>query len=97
VLPKPDFCATHPTDPTCVVFGGSAGSSPGSDGKQVAQAVQSTVQLINQGQGSSTASGAGQTEADNKKPEQAGKASGPAQAENTGAKNEKPATKMYCN
>jgi filamentous hemagglutinin family protein len=97
VLPKPDFCATHPTDPTCVVFGGSAGSSPGSDGKQVAQAVQGTVQLINQGQGSSTAPGAGQTEADNKKPEQAGKASGPAQADNTGAKNEKPATKMYCN
>jgi filamentous hemagglutinin family protein len=101
VLPKPDFCGTHPGDPTCAIFGGSSGSNPGSDGKEVAQAVQNTVQLINQGKGGTAANAAGSTQQaegqDNKNSGQGSKASGPAQAENTGAKNDKPATKMYCN
>jgi len=101
VLPKPDFCGTHPGDPTCAVFGGNGGSNPGSDGKQVAQAVQNTVQLINQGNGGTATNATGSTQQtegqDNKNSGQTGKATGPAQAENTGAKNEKPATKMYCN
>jgi filamentous hemagglutinin family protein len=100
VLPRPDYCSAHPTDPVCAVFNPGAGSGPDSDGKQVAQAVQGTVQLINQGKGGagSSAPGSGPAEGqENGKPEQAGKATGPAQAENTGAKNEKPVTKMYCN
>jgi filamentous hemagglutinin family protein len=101
VLPKPDFCSIHPGDATCAILGGSGGSAA-SDGKLVAQAVQNTVQLINQGKGDTGAGtgaqGAQQGEAqDNKNSGPAGKATGPAQAENTGAKNDKPATKMYCN
>jgi hypothetical protein len=64
----------------------------------VAQAVQGAVQLINRGTSdaaSTTATTAGDN--DNKAPGQTGKVSDKAQAENTGAKNEKPATKMYCN
>jgi hypothetical protein len=95
VLPQPDYCATHPADPTCAIFSGGATDI---QGKPVAQAVQGTVHLINGGISEvapSTGKPAG--EENDKQPGQAGKDKGPAQAENTGAKNEKPATKMYCN
>jgi filamentous hemagglutinin family protein len=97
VLPQPDYCGTHPSDPTCAVFSGSGGTAD-VQGKPVAQAVQGAVQLINRGTSdaaSTTATTAGDN--DNKAPGQTGKVSDKAQAENTGAKNEKPATKMYCN
>jgi hypothetical protein len=98
VLPQPDFCSTHPADPTCAVFTGGSGAAD-VQGKPVAQAVQGTVQLINQGNGSVTPSSPGQPAdgQDNKKPDPAAKPAGPAQADNSGAKNEKPAAKMYCN
>ena len=98
VLPKPDFCGTHPGDPSCAVFTGNGGAQSG-DGKQVAQAVQGVVQLINQSKPGVTTPGAGRQGGaqDDKNPGQGGRASGPAQAENTGAKNEKPAAKLYCN
>jgi hypothetical protein len=47
VLPQPDFCSTHPSDPTCVIFSGGAGDGQNTQGTPVAQAVQTTVQLIN--------------------------------------------------
>jgi filamentous hemagglutinin family protein len=97
VLPKPDFCGTHPADPTCAIFTGNGGSTQSADAKQVSQAVQGVVQLINQSKPGVTTPGAGQQTEDNKNPGQGGRAAGPAQAENTGAKNEKPATKLYCN
>jgi hypothetical protein len=98
VLPQPDYCGTHPSDPTCAVFSGSGGTAD-VQGKPVAQAVQGTVQLINQGAPATTATNAGKPagEENNKDTGAASKATGPAQAENTGAKNEKPAAKMYCN
>jgi filamentous hemagglutinin family protein len=98
VLPQPDYCSTHPADPTCAIFTGGSGTAD-VQGKPVAQAVQGTVQLINQGNGSVTPSPPGQPAdgQDNKKPDPAAKPAGPAQADNTGAKNEKPAAKMYCN
>jgi filamentous hemagglutinin family protein len=88
VLPQPNYCSVNPGDPSCAVFNGNGGSAQNTGGKQVSQAVQGTVQLINQGQAG---------EPDNKNPGQDGRAAGPAPAENTGAKNAKPATKMYCN
>jgi filamentous hemagglutinin family protein len=99
VLPQPSFCSVHPADPTCAIFtgsGGSSGSQQG-DGKQVAQAVQDTVHLINRGTAEVTPAPAPAGGEPDKKDTGAGRATGPAQAENTGAKNEKPATKMYCN
>jgi filamentous hemagglutinin family protein len=96
VLPQPDFCGTHPGDPACLVFNGSSGTAQ-PQGKQVAQAVQDTVQLINRG-AADVAPNTGRPAADDKSKEAGqGKVTGPAQAENTGVKNEKPATKMYCN
>jgi hypothetical protein len=99
VLPQPDFCGTHPGDPRCAVFTGNGGSAQTSDGKQVSQAVQGVVQLLNPGRGATTQPGTGQQAEgqDDRNPGQTGKVTGPAQAENSGAKNEKPATKMYCN
>jgi filamentous hemagglutinin family protein len=97
VLPKPDFCATHPLDPTCQVFNPAPGSNGGADKKEVAQAVQTTVTLINNSteslDRSDTASGGGSAGPD----KGAEKSAGPAASENSGAKNEKPATKTYCN
>jgi hypothetical protein len=97
VLPKPDFCGAHPSDPTCAVFNGNGGAND-TQGKSVTHAVQTAVQLINRG-GSDAALTTGQAagEENDKGSGQAGKVTGPAQAQNTGAKNEKPATKMYCN
>lgn len=117
VLPKPDFCATHPADPTCVVF--NPNPTTGSTEKEktpVADAVQTTVTLINSGtQGKTSpatgggagtapvtppASGGGSssgTDSDKSSDKQSDKQAGPAGSENNGAKNEKPATKTYCN
>jgi filamentous hemagglutinin family protein len=97
VLPQPSYCSVHPSDPTCAIFSGSGGSQE-TQGKQVAQAVQDTVHLINRGT-AEVAPAASQpgAEKDTKDPGLDGRATGPAQAEKTGAKNEKPATKMYCN
>jgi filamentous hemagglutinin family protein len=96
VLPQPNYCSVNPGDPACAVFNGNGGAQ-NADGKQVAQSLQNTVQLINQATGA-TLPGQGQGgDPDNKNPGQDGRAAGPAPAENTGAKNDKPATKMYCN
>jgi hypothetical protein len=97
VLPRPNYCVTHPSDPTCAIFGGNGGAQD-PQGKPVAQAVQDTVQLINRGTSQATPStGKPPAEESDKEPGQGSKVTGPAQTENTGAKNEKPATKMYCN
>jgi filamentous hemagglutinin family protein len=98
VLPQPNYCSTHPGDPACAVFTGTSGGALGGDGSSVGQAVQNTVQLVNLGTGGGTLPGQGLAGGpDNKNPGQNGHAAGPAAAENTGVKNEKPATKMYCN
>jgi filamentous hemagglutinin family protein len=94
VLPAPSFCSTHPSDASCQVFNPGAGSV-GAQGGQLAQAVQTTVNLINtsapnSGTGGGTPAPGGPGKKDDKK-------AGPAPSENTGVKNEKPATKTYCN
>jgi hypothetical protein len=64
----------------------------------VTQAVQATVQLINTVVPATTtpaASGTGDGSAAGSKA--ADRQAAPAQAEHTGVKNEKPATKLYCN
>jgi hypothetical protein len=97
VLPQPDYCGAHPSDPVCVVFGGNGGTAD-VQAKPVAQAVQGAVQLINRGTAdaaSTTGTAAGDDK--DKAPGQTGKVTDKAQADNPGAKNEKPATKMYCN
>jgi filamentous hemagglutinin family protein len=97
VLPQPDYCGTHLADPTCAVFSGNGGTTD-VQGKPVAQAVQGTVQLINRGASSVSSSTAPAAGEENKKGTgPADKVTGAAPAENPGAKNEKPATKMYCN
>lgn len=97
VLPQADFCSTHPGDATCAVFSGSGGSTQ-SQGKPVAQAVQTTVQLINRDvREPKPGIGKPDGEENNKEPGQVGRSTGPAQAQDKGVKNEKPATKMYCN
>jgi hypothetical protein len=97
VLPQPNYCVTHPSDPTCTIFSGNGGVQD-PQGKPVAQAVQDTVHLINRGTSQATPStGKPPAEESDKEPGQGSKVTGPAQTENTGAKNEKPATKMYCN
>jgi hypothetical protein len=110
VLPKPDFCSTHPTDPSCVVYNPGTGHT--SDQKKpVATAQQTTVNLINtsttasQGKlpgtpapvGSTAGSGSAGREGGSKPAEQPENQAGPASGTNSGVKNEKPATKMYCN
>ena len=108
VLPKPDFCSTHPTDPQCTVFNPTP--TQGEPKTPVAQAQQNTVNLLNtrtptQGRlpvgsagGTSPDGGSGEGGGGGAKPsEKAEKQSGPASGSNPGAKNEKAATKMYCN
>jgi hypothetical protein len=96
VLPVPSYCSTHPSDPSCTVFGGGA-----QDGRSqpVSQAVQTSVQLINQGPASLAPPAPGQPAAtqDEKQPGKNPAAADQSQAQNSGAHNEKPATKMYCN
>jgi filamentous hemagglutinin family protein len=93
VLPTAAFCTTHPGDATCVTF---SGSTAGKDtGAPVAQAVQTTVQLINTAAPAVAASGAAEGgTADGKAVERVATTT---QAEHTGVKNEKPAAKLYCN
>jgi hypothetical protein len=93
VLPQPSYCSTHPSDASCVVFGSGSGTQP------VAQAVQTSVRLINQGPPSVAATAPGQPDGkpEDKQPGKDGTAASQSQAQNSGAKNEKPATKTYCN
>jgi filamentous hemagglutinin family protein len=100
VLPTASFCSTHPGDANCVTFSGSGGTGQGAQGTPVAQAVQTTVQLINTAVPAAAALVAGGDDAPNGdaaavKPGE--RQADQAQAEHTGVKNEKPATKLYCN
>jgi len=99
VLPKPDFCSTHPSDPKCAVFNPNPAQGGGESKKPVAEAQQITVTLLNARtrDGGKPATRGGEGEADKKPSEQSEKQSGPAPGTNPGVKNEKPATKMYCN
>jgi hypothetical protein len=98
VLPTATFCTTHPGDATCVTF---SGSTAGKDtGAPVAQAVQTTVQLINTAAPAVAASGAaagGAPEGGTADGKVVERVATTAQAEHTGVKNEKPAPKLYCN
>jgi len=98
VLPTAAFCTTHPGDATCVTF---SGSTAGKDtGAPVAQAVQTTVQLINTVAPAVAASGAaagGAPEGGTADGKVVERVATTAQAEHTGVKNEKPAPKLYCN
>jgi filamentous hemagglutinin family protein len=105
VLPNPDFCGSHPQDASCRIFNPSP--TGGGDAKSpVTQTVQSTVTLINGSTGkagtstsnsSSSSSTSSSSGSDSSSDKNSDKQSGPAGSENSGAKNEKPATKTYCN
>jgi filamentous hemagglutinin family protein len=101
VLPTASFCSTHPGDASCVIFSGGAGAGQNTQGTPVAQAVQTVVQLINTSAPAAATPvtpagpGSGDKDASGGKPSE--RVSGPAQAELSGVKNEKAATKMYCN
>ncbi|MVW63349.1 filamentous hemagglutinin N-terminal domain-containing protein [Massilia sp. NEAU-DD11] len=97
VLPTASFCSTHPGDAVCVVFGGSGGAGQDAKGTPVAQAVQTVVQLINTSTPIVSGSGADKSDKDAAAAKPGERLSGLAQAELSGVKNEKPATKMYCN
>ena len=97
VLPTASFCSTHPGDALCVVLGGSSGTGQNAQGKPVAQAVQTVVQLINTSAPAVTGSSADKSDKDASAVKPGERLTGLAQAEQTGVKNEKPATKMYCN
>jgi filamentous hemagglutinin family protein len=102
VLPTASFCSTHPGDATCVTFSGSSGAGQNTQGTPVAQAVQTTVQVINRTVPTATvlvAGGSGDAKGDSDASavKTGERSSGPAQAELSGVKNEKPATKLYCN
>jgi hypothetical protein len=97
VLPTASFCSTHPADASCVTLSGSGGAGQNTQGTPVAQAVQTVVQIINTTAPAVTtlATSKGDGDASSTKPGE--RASGPLQAEPIGVKNEKPATKLYCN
>jgi hypothetical protein len=97
VLPTASFCSTHPGDATCVVVSGSGGGGQNAQGTPVAQAVQTVVQLINTSAPGVTGSGAGRTDGGTSPAKPGERLTGLAQAEQSGVKNEKPATKLYCN
>lgn len=105
VLPTASFCSTHPGDASCVTFSGSGGAGQNAQGTPVAKAVQTTVQLINtaapaiapQIAAAAGSGGAGKSDDDASAVKPGERLSGPAQAEQSGVKNEKPATKLYCN
>jgi filamentous hemagglutinin family protein len=100
VLPTASFCSTHPGDASCVTLSGSGGAGQNTQGTPVAQAVQTVVQLINTSAPAvapaAASSGAG-SGGDASAVRTSERASGPAQAEPIGVKNEKPAIKAYCN
>jgi hypothetical protein len=95
VLPTASFCSTHPGDAVCVVFGGGTGTGQNAQGTPVAQAVQTVVQLINTSAPAVTGGARSDKDVATEKP--AERLSGFAQVEQSGVKNEKPATKTYCN
>ncbi|MFS2078953.1 filamentous hemagglutinin N-terminal domain-containing protein [Telluria sp. Tellsp99] len=97
VLPTASFCSTHPGDASCVIFSGGAGAGQDTKGTPVAQAVQTVVQLINTSTPTNTGSGADKSGKDAAAGKPGERLSGLAQVEQSGVKNEKPATKMYCN
>ncbi|VXC73000.1 filamentous hemagglutinin N-terminal domain-containing protein [Massilia sp. 9I] len=106
VLPKPDFCSTHPSDPTCQIFNPNPGSGGGDAKRPVSEAQQAVVTLVNTAKPATKsgapdgggASGGGGGSADGGKPaDKSENQAGPAAGTNSGVKNEKPATKMYCN
>jgi filamentous hemagglutinin family protein len=97
VLPTASFCSTHPGDATCVVFNGGTGSGQSAQGTPVAQAVQTVVQLINTSAPAVTGGSAARSDKDVTAEKPGERLSGLAQAEQSGVKNEKPATKLYCN
>ena len=84
-------------DATCVVFNGGTGSGQSAQGTPVAQAVQTVVQLINTTAPAVTGGGAARSDKDVTAEKPSERLSGLAQAEQSGVKNEKPATKLYCN
>jgi filamentous hemagglutinin family protein len=96
VLPTASFCSTHPGDASCVAISGSGGASQSAQGTPVAQAVQTVVQLINTSAPAVTG-GTGQSDKDASAGKPGERLTGLAQAEQSGVKNEKPATKLYCN
>jgi filamentous hemagglutinin family protein len=97
VLPTASFCSTHPGDASCVIFSGGAGAGQNTQGTPVAQAVQTVVQLINTSAPAVTGSGTDKSDKDAAATKPGERLTGMAQAEQSGVKNEKPATKMYCN
>jgi hypothetical protein len=97
VLPTASFCSTHPGDATCVVFSGGTGAGQNAQGTPVAQAVQTVVQLINTSAPAVTAGGTGRSDGDTPAVKPGERPTGLALAEKSGVKNEKPATKLYCN
>ena len=90
VLPTASFCSVHPGDASCVIFSGNGGDSADPRAAPVAHAVQATVHLIDTGTAESQQDGS-------KARAGAERLAGPAQAQLTSAKNEKPATRTYCN
>jgi hypothetical protein len=80
-----------------VVFGGGTGTGQNAQGTPVAQAVQTVVQLINTSAPAVTGSGAAPSDKEAAAGKPGERLSGLAQAEQSGVKNEKPATKLYCN
>ncbi len=102
VLPNAGFCATHPGDASCQVFQptpskGEQGTTPVATAQQVAvnlinTRIPTTPQRAPEGPASG---GSGDGGRDGGKASD--KQAGPAQGPNTGAQNEKPAAKMYCN
>ncbi|MBQ5946954.1 filamentous hemagglutinin N-terminal domain-containing protein [Massilia sp. ST3] len=98
VLPVAALCTRDPSHPSCLVpLNGGAGGSPTAP---VVKAQRVVLDLIDRQirdepgkQAAQAATGAGQPDKDDK----GDKLAGPASAENTGVKNEKPATKLYCN
>ena len=89
VLPAPVLCSKDPTLPVCQVStpGQGNATAPIEDTQRVA------VNLINRQSEPKANAGKGEPGQTEKNEKQAG----PAPAENTGVKNEKPAAKLYCN
>jgi filamentous hemagglutinin family protein len=91
VTPGLDYCREHPDNAACRIVGGG---SQDPRAAPLARALQGTVQLTDSGMASIVAStrddGAGGAGSASER------AAGPAQAQQTGAKNDKPA-KNYCN
>ncbi len=113
VLPNADFCSTHPGDAACVVFNPGAGQAgdarkPVATAVQNTVTLMNTktpsqdklppppTGQVGNNASANNAGGSGEG-GGAAPPEQSESQAGPAQSTNSGAKNEKPATKMYCN